>query len=122
MKDLMVPATPHSLSDLYTRDETAWLETMAGLLAVGQYDQCDFENLREYLRDMARRDRREVVSRLTVLLVHLLKWDHQPQNRSGSWKATILSQRHALQDLLESQVLRNHAEVMLAKAYERAVA
>ena len=116
----MVPATPLALSDLYTRDETAWLETMARLLADGRYDKCDFENLSEYLRDMSRRDRREVVSRLTVLLVHLLKWEHQPRNRSGSWKATILRQRHTLQDLLESGTLRNHAEEMLAKAYERA--
>jgi hypothetical protein len=105
---------------LYLEDETAWLEQTAELIAHGRFNEIDCENLSEYLTDMARRDRREVLSRLTVLLVHMLKWDHQPQRRSGGWEATIKLQRAELEDLLESGTLRNHAAEVLAKAYDRA--
>ena len=64
----MVMQTTEPLSSLYEADETAWLEAMADLVRRRRYEDLDFENLGEYLADMARRDRREVESRLTVLL------------------------------------------------------
>ena len=106
---------------LYEQDETAWLEQTAGLVAQRRFAEIDHRHLSEYLADMARRDKREVLSRLVVLLVHRLKWEHKPQQRTRSWEATILHQRQELQDLLESGALRNHARGVLAKAYERAV-
>ena len=54
--------------DLYTRDETAWLDVMARLIAERRFGELDYEHLHEFLTDMARRDRREVLSRLTTLL------------------------------------------------------
>src|SRR3954452_22993818 len=85
---------------LYEQDETAWLEIMAELIRQGRLDEIDSVNLAEYLADMARRDRREVESRLTVLIAHALKWTHQPDRRSGSWKATIIEQRQELEGLV----------------------
>jgi len=108
------------LPSLYREDETAWLEAMARLAAERRLDELDCENLSEYLSDMARRDRREVFSRLVVLLTHLLKWDHQPERRSGSWRGTILTQRRELRLLLESGTLRNQAVATLADAYQEA--
>jgi hypothetical protein len=110
-----------NLSDLYHTDETAWLEQMAALAAAGETSSMDLKNLSEYLSDMARRDKREVVRRLVVLLTHLLKWEHQPEKRSRSWELTIQEQREELAELLESGVLRNHARQQLDKAYRRAV-
>jgi hypothetical protein len=115
------PTTPATaLADLYEADETAWLEAMAELAAHRRVGEMDFPHLSEYLSDMAKRDRREVKSRLVVLLVHLLKWDHQPDRRTGSWQATILEQRQELRDVLDSRTLRNHAEVVLAAAHQGA--
>lgn len=110
-----------NLPALYLDDETAWLQAMAALAGERRFDELDHEHLREFLLDMARRDKREVLSRLTVLLVHLLKWEHQPDKRSNSWQATILSQRQELHDLLESATLRRHASEVLPRAYHRAV-
>jgi hypothetical protein len=109
------------LSELYEADETAWLEESARLVAQRRFEELDVEHLSEYLADMAKRDRREVLSRLTVLLAHLLKWDRQPERRSNSWRATIAMQRDELGDLLESGTLRRHAEEVLERAYARAV-
>jgi hypothetical protein len=115
----------HSLQTLpcpYDEDETGWLETMARLLAERRFEELDHEHLSEFLWDMARRDKREVLSRLSVLIAHLLKWDHQPDQRSNSWRATIVVQRQELQELFESRTLRDYAREVLGKAYVRAVA
>jgi hypothetical protein len=116
----MATAEAFDLSVLYEHDETAWLEAMSALAASGRFAEMDFLNLSEYLTDMAKRDRREVFSRLVTLLSHLLKWEYQPERRSGSWRGTIREQRRELRQLLESGVLRAHAETVLADAYTEA--
>jgi hypothetical protein len=105
------------LADLYEQDETAWLEIMSDLAAERRFAEMDHTHLSEYLADMARRDRREVSSRLVTLLTHLLKWQHQPNHRSASWRGTIVEQRRELRQLLESGTLANHALAVLAEAY-----
>jgi Domain of unknown function DUF29 len=117
----MVQRIVDVLPALYEADETAWLDAMAELIQKGQFDDLDYPHLQEYLTDMAKRDRREVKSRLTVLLTHLLKWIFQPENRTGSWHGSIIAQRQELNDLLASSVLRNHAENILADVYSAAV-
>ncbi|MBM4068378.1 MAG: DUF29 domain-containing protein [Planctomycetes bacterium] len=109
------------LPDLFEQDETAWLEAMSRLILAGHFEELDFDHLSEYLSDMARRDKREVLSRLTTLLAHLLKWEQQPEKRTRSWAATIANQRDELADLLESKTLLKHAAEALPKAYGRAV-
>ena len=109
--------TPVASAALHELDETAWLEATADLLRHGQLDAVDLDTLAEYLTDMARRDRREVFSRLVVLLAHLLKWEYQPDRRAGSWLATILEQQRELRQLLDSGTLRNHATAVFADAY-----
>jgi len=111
------PAPP----SLYEADETAWLELTARLITQGRFSEVDLDALAEYLTDMARRDRREVATRLTVLLEHLLKWQHQPAQRTNSWRRTIIEQRHELEDCLDSGTLLNHAHAVLAKSYGKAV-
>jgi hypothetical protein len=112
----------HGVSpSLYESDETAWLEAMSELIDQGRLDELDYAHLSEYLADMARRDRREVRSRLAILLTHLLKWANQTGRRSGSWRVTIVAQRQELEHLLGRGVLRNHAEAVLPEAYAAAV-
>jgi hypothetical protein len=105
-----------SLHALYERDETAWLEVMADLVSQRRYAQMDHRHLSEYLNDLAKRDRREVKSRLVQLLLHLLKWEHQPENRTTFWENTIDEQRLERQLLLESATLHNHAVAILNEA------
>ena len=109
------------LPALYERDETAWLEAMAELARDGRAEDLDLGHLAEYLFDMARRDRREVESRLAVLLSHLLKWTYQPDHRSRGWRATVIEQRQELNRLAGRGVLRNHAQEVLADVYTEAV-
>ena len=50
---------------------------------------------------MGRTEKRELVSRLSVLLLHLLKWRYQPDKRGPSWEARIRVQRNRIADHLD---------------------
>jgi hypothetical protein len=117
----MIQQAAVTLADLYEADETAWLEAMAELIQQGRWSELDYAHLQEYLSDMALRDRREVKSRLRTLIAHVLKWVHQPEHRSRSWRGTIIEQREKLADLAGQGVLRTHAEAILAQVYTKAV-
>ena len=106
---------------LYEKDETAWLELTARLVAHGRFGEIDRAALVDYLTDMAKRDKREVTSRLSLLITHLLKWQHQPKDRSNSWRGTIVSQRQELEHLLDSGTLRKYADEVLSQSYGEAV-
>lgn len=71
---------------------------------------------------MGKRERRELLHRLGLLIAHLLKWQAQPERRSRSWELTIRVQRKDLDKLLsENPSLRPFLEANLPEAYERAV-
>src|ERR1035438_2138123 len=81
------------LPALYEQDFVLWAEETARLLRAGAFDDLDIENLAEEIESIGRKDRRELRSRLKVLLSHLLKWRIQPDLRSGSWRSTMAIQR-----------------------------
>lgn len=49
---------------------------------------------------MGASDKRELASRLTVLLAHLLKWQRQSERRGASWRLAIAGQHRAIRRLL----------------------
>ncbi|MCX8000758.1 MAG: DUF29 domain-containing protein, partial [Leptospiraceae bacterium] len=106
------------LKKLYEEDENLWLFENAKLIREGKLEQVDFEHIVEFLEDMGRRDFREVLSRLRVLIMHILKWIFQKEKRSGSWKRTIIEQRKRLNDeFVDSKNLKNHAKKNFSKTY-----
>lgn len=105
----------------YDEDFFAWTMEQARLLRSGGFSQLDIENLVEELESMGRSDKRALDSRLTVLLVHLLKWQVQELHRSRSWSGTIREQRRQIGKLLrESPSLRPVIDQLLAEAYAAA--
>lgn len=106
---MIAAAGVSTLHDLYERDEVAWYGAMIELIDLERFDALDFGNLKEFLQDMSRSQRHAVKSRLLVLLTHWLKWEYQPEKRTGSWRATLQTQHFQLKyDLSESKVLRNY--------------
>ena len=74
---------------------------------------------------LGERDKREVRSRLILVLMHLLKWQYQPSHRSSSWRGTINEQRSELSLLLEDspslrRVATEHFERFYVLARKRA--
>ena len=68
----------------------------ASLLRAGRVGDADLSNIAEEIESMGRSERRELVSRLGVLLAHLLEWQAQPALRGVSWQLTIREQRRRL--------------------------
>jgi hypothetical protein len=88
-------------SPLYDRDFHAWSLEQADLLRKGDLAQADIEHIAEEIDSMGRTEKRELISRLTVLLLHLLKWRYQPGKRGPSWEASIANQRDDIADRLD---------------------
>ena len=105
----------------YDEDFCAWTVEQARLLRSGGLSSIDLENIAEEIESLGRSDRRELESRLTVLMMHLLKWRIQSKLRSQSWSGTILEQRQRIAKLLqESPSLRPSVDEVLAEAYSDA--
>jgi len=113
--------TAIDLKSLYVKDEHLWLMENSKLLREGKWEEADLENIAEILEDMGKRDLREVVSRMKVLLIHLLKWIYQAEERSSSWKGTIRHQRDELHSMFEDSThLKMHAKETFNKSYQKA--
>ena len=109
-------------TSLYDRDYALWLEMTIEQLRQQNFDQVDWENVLDEFESMSKRDRRSIKSNLVILLLHLLKWEFQPEIRSGSWTGSIIEHRQRLRDLLnDSPSLRNYLAEVLSLAYSDAI-
>jgi hypothetical protein len=107
---------------LYDTDYVAWLDEQARHLRAGRLHALDIENVAEELESLMKTERRELRSRLEVLILHLLKWDHQPEQRSNRWRATVAEQRRRIRDLLlDSPSLRQEVGPICQAVYPDAV-
>ncbi len=107
---------------LYERDFALWCEEMARLLRARRFAEIDAENVAEEIEAMAGTQRRELRNRLRVLLIHLLKWEWQPEKRGRSWQSTINNQRTQLRDLFwQSPSLRPKLAEAILEIYSQAV-
>lgn len=77
----------------YERDVILWSQEQASLLRAGRFSELDIEHLADEIDDVGKSEKRELASRMAVLLAHLLKWSRQSENRTPSWRATIIVQR-----------------------------
>ncbi|HEX7360944.1 MAG TPA: DUF29 domain-containing protein [Bryobacteraceae bacterium] len=103
---------------VYESDLVLWAEEQATLLREHKLGQLDAEHIAEEIEGLARRDRREIESRMKVLLAHLLKWRYQPALQSRSWRATIATQQDEIALLLrDSPSLRSHLEQRWSELY-----
>jgi Domain of unknown function DUF29 len=110
------------MSDIYQTDFYAWAMEQASLLRAGRLDAADVANIAEEIESMGRGEKRELVNRLTILLLHLLKWRFQPGFRSPSWNSTIREQRIRLRDHLDDNPsLKAQLDEALKRAYRLAV-
>jgi hypothetical protein len=108
-------------SPLYDSDFYAWSREQAELLRKGDLAQADIEHIAEEIDSMGRTEKRELISRLEVLLLHLLKWRFQPGKRGPSWEASIRVQRYDVEDHLDDNPsLKPLLPQALASAYRKA--
>ena len=106
---------------LYDRDFYAWTSEQAALLRAGRVCEADLVNIAEEIESMGRSEKRELVSRLVVLLLNLTKWRYQPSLRSRSWQTSIDERRLEIADVLsDNPSLRPTLPDFVAQAWRRA--
>ena len=111
-----------SNSTLYDRDFYAWANEQAALLRAGRLSEADIQHVAEEIETMGKTEKRELVSRLKVLLMHLLKWQFQPGGRSTSWRLTIAEQRREVVDhLADNPSLKAKLPEAMESAYGGAI-
>ena len=109
-------------NSLYDRDFYAWANEQAALLREGRLAEADIENIAEEIESMGRSEKRELISRLALLLLHLLKWQFQPGRRSVSWRLSIENTRLELEDhLKDNPSLKSQLTEAIRSAYRRAL-
>lgn len=99
--------------DLYT-----WVGQQVALLRAGKFSEIDAENIAEELGDVGNELYDKLESALTIVLLHMLKWDHQPERRSRSWDNSIDEhRRRVLKVLRKNPGLKPHLEEAIAEGY-----
>lgn len=107
---------------LYETDYLKWIETSVEKLRGKDYSNIDWENLIEQIEDMGRSERSSLESNLIVVVTHLLKWQYQPEFRSGSWKGGIVEHRRRIRKAIKaSPSLKPYLEQVFAECYSDAV-
>jgi hypothetical protein len=105
----------------YQSDIYSWSQEQARLLREGPWALVDRDNVAEEIESLGRTEFNRLESALRVLLLHMLKWEHQPQKRSRSWVLSIKEQRLAIEDVLaDNPGLKPRIGEALARAYRRA--
>ena len=91
------------------------------LLRAERWNEIDVAHLIEEVEDLGKSERRGITSQLTRLLLHLLKWQYQPQRRSDSWLDSITDARTQIELTIEdSPSLKSYPATQLSDCYDRA--
>jgi len=107
---------------LYNLDFYQWTQRQSELLRVEEWEQLDWQQIAEEIESLGKKDKRQVQSRLAVLITHLLKWEYQPGKRSPSWRKTLKEQRFRLALVLnDSPSLKVGLPEFVAVVYPYAV-
>ena len=116
-----VPPKSAPADQEYEQDFYSWAFRQAALLRAGRFAELDIANIVEELETLGRAEFNSLVSALRVLMLHLLKWDHQPEKRSRSWVVSIVVQRGELSEVLaDNPGLKPRLGEALERAYGRA--
>lgn len=105
----------------YEDDFYSWLIEQAGLLRANRLEDLDLEHVAEELEGLSKSEFAKLQSALRVLVMHMLKWDQQPEHRTPSWIFSIREQRRRYRDILsDNPGLKSRVDDALARAYPNA--
>ena len=106
----------------YDEDGYSWALEQAALLRAGRLDAIDVPNIAEEIESLGKSFANELRSRYGTLVMHLLKWQFQPDQRSNSWMGTVRRERIAIdKHLRDNPGLKPRREELLADSYDVAV-
>jgi hypothetical protein len=106
----------------YDTDFYSWSLEQARLVRQGLWAELDRDNVAEEIESLAQGQFDKLETAFRVLLIHMLKWDHQPKRRSRSWIISIKEQRLEIDDILKDNPgLRPRIPEAIDRAYRKAI-
>ncbi len=106
----------------YEEDFYGWAMANAALLKKGKFNQVDINHIIEEMENLGASEKRELVSRLSQLIMHLLKWHFQPTMRGHSWIYSIRAQRKQTKlHLKDNPSLKSKLDEILLDSYDVAI-
>ncbi len=103
---------------LYDRDFCLWIESTVKQIQEKDFQNIDWNNLLEEIESMGKREKNALESNLTILLMHLLKWQYQPDKRSNSWAFTITEHNRRIKKAFKhSPSLKSYFQEVFAECY-----
>ncbi|MBV9289007.1 MAG: DUF29 domain-containing protein [Hyphomicrobiales bacterium] len=106
------------MNDLYEADRYAWTKAQADALRRRASNEIDWDHVAEEIAGLGTSREDEIESRLENLLLHLLKWKHQPAMQGGSWLASIREARYRIGRVIKKNPsLKNYSGEYLMEAY-----
>jgi hypothetical protein len=115
------PATLEKESAGYDSDFYSWSQDQGRLVREGRWSEVDRDNVAEEIESLGREQFNKLESAFRVLIMHMLKWDHQPERRSRSWANSIATQRLELSDVLaDNPGLKPRIDEAIARAFRKA--
>ena len=118
MSDVKTSSRPAAA---YDTDFYAWTQDQAEKIRARRHNELDWENLAEEIESVGRSEKRQLRSRLEVVLLHLLRWQHQPAKRKYGWRVTIGYQRRMINSILkDSPSLRRFPSEVIGDCYQTA--
>jgi Domain of unknown function DUF29 len=105
----------------YEDDYYGWVMEQVALLRSGRIDEIELGNIAEELEGLAKDEFAKLRSSLRILLMHMLKWDQQPEHRTRSWVSSIREQRRRYSRILkENPSLKPRVNEARDQAYDDA--
>ncbi|WP_228014794.1 DUF29 domain-containing protein [Fortiea sp. LEGE XX443] len=96
--------TSETNKTLYEQDFYLWIQSTVEVLQAGELEKLDIEHLIEEIHSMGRSEKRELKTRLIILIEHLLKlqyWTEEKECNARGWRNTIVEQRRQIIYFLE---------------------
>lgn len=121
--DVSVEGKGRIVSATYTADFNLWIQRTAQLLRERRWHEIDLEHLIDEVEYLGKSERRSIASQLTRLLLHLLKWQYQPQRRTDSGLDSLTDARTQIElAIADSPSLKNYpAEVYVLLYFPKEV-
>ena len=121
MSAVKAAARPQEAGTAYEDDFYTWTQEQGARLRSGDLASRDLENLAEEIESLGRSEFNSLVSAWRVILLHMLKWDHQPERRTRGWTLSIAEQRaQATYVLKDNPGLKSRLDEALERAYHGA--
>lgn len=110
------------MKTLHETDFAKWLEEQTSLLKQKRFNELDIEHLIEEMEDLGGSEKSAIESHLTIIMMHMIKQQMQPERASKSWDDSIVNGRVQINKILKrNPSMRNYLHSVYHECFKDAV-